>query len=151
MIKTLNKLECLEQIRTSSPHKGATANIIINDQEQDKDIHSHHFVFLRLYFFGCIGSSLWRVGFSLVVACRFSLSSCGARAPGHMGSVVCGTWALSLRCVSSVVVACGLSCPTRDRTGIPCTGRQILYHWTTREVPLTTSIQNYIGCFIQGN
>ena len=34
------------------------------------------------------GSSLWRMGFSLVVACGFSLSSCGAWAPGCMGSVV---------------------------------------------------------------
>ena len=33
-------------------------------------------------------------GFSLVVACRFSLSSCGAHAPGCAGSVVCGTQAL---------------------------------------------------------
>ena len=37
------------------------------------------------------GSSLWCTGFSLVVACRFSLSSCGTQVPGHVGSVVCGT------------------------------------------------------------
>ena len=54
---------------------------------------------------------LWLAGFSLVVACRFSLSSCGARAPGRVGSVVCGTRALSLRCASSVVVGLRLSCP----------------------------------------
>ena len=24
---------------------------------------------------------------------------------------------------------------TRDRTCVPCIGRWILYHWTTREVP----------------
>ena len=78
---------------------------------------------------------LWRSGF---------LSSSGMRAPGHVGSVVCGTWALSLRRVSSVAVASGLSCPlimwdlsfpARDRTHVPCIGRQILYHWTTRDVP----------------
>ena len=28
-----------------------------------------------------------------------------------------------------------LSSPTRNRTCIPCTGRQILNHWATREVP----------------
>ena len=28
-----------------------------------------------------------------------------------------------------------LSSPTRDQTCIPCIGRQILNHWTTREVP----------------
>ena len=27
-----------------------------------------------------------------------------------------------------------LSSPTRDRTHVPCIVRQILYHWTTREV-----------------
>ena len=36
-------------------------------------------------------------------------------------------------------VACGmwdLSSPIRDQTHVPCIGRQILNHWTTREVPL---------------
>ena len=28
-----------------------------------------------------------------------------------------------------------LSSPTRDRTRVPCIGRRILYHWTTREAP----------------
>ena len=37
---------------------------------------------------------LWCVGFSLVVAGWFSLFSCGARAPGHVSSVDCGTRAL---------------------------------------------------------
>ena len=46
---------------------------------------------------------LWRVG--------FLFSSCGTRVPECMGSVVCGTQALQLRRTSSVVVACGLSCP----------------------------------------
>ena len=35
--------------------------------------------------------------------------------------------------------SCGmwdLSSPTRDRTRVPCIGRRILNHWTTREVPL---------------
>ena len=46
---------------------------------------------------------LWYVG--------FSLSSCGVRAPGPVGSVVRGTQALSLRRVSSLVVVHELSCP----------------------------------------
>ena len=37
---------------------------------------------------------LQRVGFSLVVASGFSLSSCGAWTPECMGSVVCSTQAL---------------------------------------------------------
>ena len=87
---------------------------------------------------------LWCAGFSLIVACGFSLSSCGMWAPESMGSVVCGIWALSLRRVSSIVVAHVLSCPaacgnlsslTRDWTRILCIVRRIVYHWTTREVP----------------
>ena len=35
-----------------------------------------------------VGSSLQHAGFSLVVACGFSLSSCGVQAPGCVGSVV---------------------------------------------------------------
>ena len=47
---------------------------------------------------------------SLVVVCGL-LPSCGTRAPEHMGSVVCSTQALSLRCTSSIVGARRLSCP----------------------------------------
>ena len=57
------------------------------------------------------------VGFSLVVACRFSLVV--ARAPD---SVVCGTWALLLRRMSSVVVARGLCCPAARGILIPRPG-----------------------------
>ena len=35
-----------------------------------------------------MGSLSWHAGFSLVVTCGFSLSSCGAQAPGCVGSVV---------------------------------------------------------------
>ena len=83
------------------------------------------------------------VGFLLVVVCGFFLSSCGAQAPGHVGSVVCSMQALAEACKLS---SCGvqdllprgmwdLSSPTRDRTCVPCVGRWILYHWTSREVP----------------
>ena len=39
-----------------------------------------------------------------------------------------------------VIVACRLSCPEAcrifpDRSHVPCTGRGMLSHWTTREVP----------------
>ena len=61
----------------------------------------------------CAGSSLRRAGFSLVVVCGL-LSSCGAWAPGHVGSVVAarrlssyGVWAPEL--MGSLVVVCGLS------------------------------------------
>ena len=72
--------------------------------------------------------SLRRMGFSLVAACGFSLSSCSAQAPEH---------------VSSVVVALRLSCPAACGILVPgpgieprLIGRGIVYHWTTREVPI---------------
>ena len=34
-----------------------------------------------------------------------------------------------------------LSSPTRDQTCVPCIGRQILNHWTAREVPNFLLIQ----------
>ena len=59
----------------------------------------------------------------LGVAC--GLSRCGTQAQelGYMGLV-------ALRCVRSF--------RTRDRTHIPSMGRQILNHWTTREVPIVS-------------
>ena len=85
----------------------------------------------------CFGAwaslQLWRAG--------FLSSSCGAQAPGHMGSVV--LWhaveGSELRiCGSLAQLPCGmcdLSSLTRDRTCVPCIVRWILYHWTTRAVP----------------
>ena len=72
------------------------------------DLSSTSFLFLLLntLYFGGAGSSLRCV----------ALASCGAQA-----QLPCGM--------------CGLSSSTRDWTHIPHTGRQILNHWTTREVP----------------
>ena len=62
-------------------------------------------------------------------------SRCRAQALGTQASVAAdrGLWSLG-----SVVVALGLSCPTaceifwtRDQTGVPCIGRQILNHWAS--------------------
>ena len=64
-----------------------------------------------------------------------SHSSCIV-APGLSG---CGTRPLEIE--GLVVASHGLSClwdlisPTKDRTHIPCIGRQVLNHRTTREVP----------------
>ena len=73
---------------------------------------------------------------------RGLLSSYGVQAPERAGSVVvarglssCAAWALE--CVG--LVARGmwdLSSPTRDPTRVPCIGRRILKHCTTREVPI---------------
>ena len=56
--------------------------------------------------------------------------------------------------VGSLVVVCGLSCSAapgilvpliRDWAHVPCTGRQILHHWTTREVP--RDLFSFSPCF----
>ena len=59
------------------------------------------------------------------------LSSCP-----QVGQLLQGTW--------------DLSSPTRDRTSAPCTGSQILNHWTTREVSGTKSFFNNFSFFITG-
>ena len=50
------------------------------------------------------------------------LCSCGVQGPECMGSVVCGMWTLLLRRTSSVVVACGLSCPAACGILVPQPG-----------------------------
>ena len=86
-----------------------------------------------------MGSSLWHVGFSLVVAFGFffPLSNCGVQGPEHMSCVVCSTRALSLRCVSSVVVARGLSCPMACGILVPGQGSYPHpLHWKADSLPL---------------
>ena len=65
------------------------------------------------------------------------LCSCGTWAPEHVGSVVAAHRLSS--CGTRVQMPCGmwyLTSPTRDWTCVPCIGRRILNHWTTREVPV---------------
>ena len=49
-------------------------------------------------------------------------------------------WVFIAACTGSVIVAPGLSCPATcgilDPARVPCLGRWILSHWTTREVPV---------------
>ena len=64
-------------------------------------------------------------------------SRCRAtRAPGAKGCVGCGTQAPSLQHTGLVALQHVESFWTRDRTCVPCIGRQILNHWTTRGVPI---------------
>ena len=63
------------------------------------------------------------------------LCSCGAQAPGSQASVVS---VLGLKSTGSTVAEHRLSCSescgiVSDRAHISCIGRQILYHWATRE------------------
>ena len=76
-------------------------------------------------------------GFSLVLARR--LLFCGAWALECSGSVVvghrvssCGTQALKFWCLG--IIAPQLVGPLFQGTHIPCIGRQIPNHWTTRKV-----------------
>ena len=100
-----------------------------------------------LFFLICI--YLW-LCWVFITACRFSLVAVSEGCPPGSG---CGLLVVAASLVveyglegtrASVVVAYELSCSrhvesslTRYRTHISCIGRQILNHWTTREVPGT--------------
>ena len=43
-----------------------------------------------------------------------------------------------------------LSSPTRDWTCVPCTARQILYHWTSREFPWGSDACTSVGRWVGG-
>ena len=73
---------------------------------------------------GCAGSSSLCTGFS----------RCRAWAPGCTGFST-GTWAQQLRLAGLVASRHVESSQTRDRTRVPCIGRQTLNHGTTKEIP----------------
>ena len=84
------------------------------------------FFFLIFIYCGCVGSELWHVGSSCVMGdlslwhtdslfAVQGLSSCSTQA-----ELLCGMW--------------DLSSLTRHRTHVLCIARQILNHWTVREV-----------------
>ena len=95
--------------------------------------------------FSCCGTQAPGTQASVV-----GFSCCGTQAPGTQVSVVgfscCGTQAPGTQ--ASVVAVHGLSCsvawgilapPAKDGTHIPCTGRQTLNHWATRDVSVRGS------------
>ena len=99
------------------------------------------------FFFGCVGSSLLREGFSLVAASGgyssvwrtgFSLRwvlllrSTGSR---YSGFSSCGAQAQQLWHKGLVTPQHVGSSRARDQTHVPCVGKWILNHCTTREVP----------------
>ena len=115
-------------------------------------------LFLIYLFFSCVGSSLLHTGFlqlrrtgaTLHCSARAShcsgFSCCKAQALERAGFGSCGTWTQQLwlsgsRAQTQQLWRAGLVAPwhvgssqTRPRTRVPCTGRQILNHCTTREV-----------------
>ena len=118
-----------------------------------------NFFLIYLFIFGCPGSLSLHVGYlqlqSAGAALRYSaraphcggLLCCRAQALGTQVSVAavlglgcCSLWVLELL-RSSSCDAWILSClrhvessQTRDQTPVPCIGRQILIHYTTKEV-----------------
>ena len=60
--------------------------------------------------------------------------SCAVPALGHLGFSVCSTWSQWLRLAGLAVPWHVGSSQTRDQIHDPCFHRQILNHWTTREV-----------------
>ena len=58
-------------------------------------------------------------------------SCCWAQAPGHAAFSSCGPQ--QLRGMSLVALGHVESSRTRDQTRVSCIGRQILYHWATKE------------------
>ena len=116
-------------------------------------------LYIYLFIYGRIGSSLLhagflqlqRVGATLHCGARAShcggFSCCGARSLGAWASVVVAhglqqLWLVGSRAQAQQLWRTGLVAPrhvgssrTRARTHVPCIGRQILNHCTTREVP----------------
>ena len=71
--------------------------------------------------------------------CMWAFSSCGGCISHCGGSFCLGVW--TLEPTGSIVVVNQLSCPSargivpeQGSNHIPCIGRQILNHWTTRKV-----------------
>ena len=97
------------------------------------------YLFIYLFIFGCVGSSFLcegflqvrRAGATLHRGARAShcrgLSCCGAQAPDVQAQQLWLTGLVTSRHVGSS--------QTRARTRVPCIGRQILNHCTTREAP----------------
>ena len=82
----------------------------------------------------------------LVAACRIFIEACGVFCCSTRALLWCAGFSLVVACgvfFSSLVVVHGLSCPEAFGILVPWQGsnprplhwRQILYHWTTREVP----------------
>ena len=100
-------------------------------------LNFHHYYFKSLFFWLC-WVFIAGPGFTELQQAGVTLH-CGAWA-SHCGGFSCygaralATWAWQLWFVGLVASGHVASSQTRDRTSVPCIGRQILNHWTTREV-----------------
>ena len=108
-------------------------------------------LFIYLFIFGCIGSSLLCTGFLQLWQAGATLR-CSVRASHCSGFSCCGAWALGAqaqqlwlagsRAQAQQLWGTSLVAPqdigssrTRAQTHVPCIGRRILNHCATREVP----------------
>ena len=99
------------------------------------------FQIIYLFIFGCVGSQFLCQGFLQLPRAGATLHR-GARASHYRGLSCCGAQAPDAQAQQlwlSGLVAPGHveSSQTRARTRVPCIGRQILNHCTTREAHLT--------------
>jgi len=95
-------------------------------------------IFKYLFIFGCSGSLLLREGFllvamrgafSLVVVCGLLIAVASLVADHGLQSAWASVVVVSVDALGHVE-----SSQARDRTHVPCIGRQIPNHWTTRTV-----------------
>ena len=99
-------------------------------------------VSLLFIIFGCAGSHCPALAFSSCggrTSHCSGFSHCRAQIPGHSGFSCCGSRALecrlsSWRCSGLVASRHVESSWTKDQTHVPCIGRWILNHSTTREI-----------------
>ena len=77
-------------------------------------------LFFFTFFFGFFGSSLQHMGIFVVSRGLFWCRPCRLSSCGTQTQLPQGMW--------------DLSSLARDRTCVPCTARQILSHWTTKQV-----------------
>ena len=115
----------------------------------------HALSFFFLFLFGCTG----------LRCCAQAFSHCGEWgllfvAVARLLIVVasrCGAQALGMQALA-IVMHGGLvalwhvvSSQTRDRARVPCIGRRVLHHWTTREVLHSLSMQQLRFALVRGS
>ena len=69
---------------------------------------------------------------------------CGAWALGEAGFSSCGWWVQQLWHLGLVALVWDLSSQIRGGACVPCIGRWVLNHWTTREVPVSAFDSSFV-------
>ena len=114
------------------------------------------FLFKITVHFGCAGSlllhegflQLWRVGTTLAAVGGLLVPvafCCGAWALGEAGFSSCGWWVQQLWHLGLVALVWDLSSQIRGGACVPCIGRWVLNHWTTREVPVSAFDSSFLA------